>query len=167
MAKSKITAWPPNEVHQLRRSLEELGELVKSTRDTESLPWLTRMLVVRSSGYVEQTCKEVFWDYIEDRTSGLVKSFSHSWLDKSRNPSPDSLLAMIGRFDLKLRDEFSHFLEADDQRFRRELAFLVDRRNHIAHGLSEGIHRGKSISLMEVALEVSDWLILKFNPLRF
>lgn len=163
---ARTTAWPPINVHRLRDALEELGKVVKDTKDPDILPWLTRMLVVRSSGYIEQTCKEVFWGYLDDRSSGLVKSFGHSWLDKSRNPSPDSLLGMIGRFDLNLKNEFDQLLEQDDQRLRRELAYLVDRRNHIAHGLSEGINRDKSLILKDVALDVSDWLVLKFNPLR-
>jgi hypothetical protein len=124
------------------------------------------MLVVRSSGFIEQTSREVFWGYIEERAGGLVRAFGHSWLDKSRNPSPDNLLGMIGRFDHTLKVEFEELLESDDQRLRRELAFLVDRRNHIAHGLSEGINRDKALALKDVALEVSEWLVLKFNPLR-
>ena len=73
---------------------------------------------------------------------------------------------MIGRFDHALRVEFEELLDANDQQFRRELTFLVDRRNHIAHGLSEGITRDKAIALKSVSIDISDWLILKFNPLR-
>jgi hypothetical protein len=163
---AKATAWPPYQVHRLREALEDLGEVVKKTNDLDLLPWLTRMLVVRSSGYIEQTSREVFWGYIEDRAGGLIKSFGQSWLDKSRNPTPDGLLLMIGRFDDNLKEEFDQLLEEDDQRLRRELAYLVNRRNHIAHGLSEGINRDKALLLKEISLEVSDWLILKFNPLR-
>lgn len=163
---AKATAWPPYQVHRLREALEDLGTAVKNTTDLDMLPWLTRMLVVRSSGYIEQTSREVFWGYIEDRAGGLIKSFSHSWLDKSRNPTPDALLLMIGRFDDNLKDEFDQLLEQDDQRLRRELAYLVNRRNHIAHGLSEGINRDKALLLKEISLEISDWLVLKFNPFR-
>lgn len=162
----KATTWPPYQVERLRVALEELGATVESTRDSDILSWLTRMLVVRSSGFIEQTSREVFFGYIDDRAGGLVRAFGQSWLDRSRNPSPDNLLGMIGRFDHALKVEFEELLEDDDQRLRRELAFLVDRRNHIAHGLSEGINRDKALALKEVALEVSEWLVLKFNPLR-
>jgi hypothetical protein len=163
---AKATSWPPYAVNRLRDALKELGDVVTVTNDVDTLPWLTRMLVVRSSGYVEQTCREVFWGYIDSRAGGLVKAFGHSWIEKSRNPSPDSLLSMIGRFDLNLKDEFNELLEMDDQRLRRELGVLVARRNHIAHGLSEGINREKALILKDIAIEVSDWLVLKFNPLR-
>jgi hypothetical protein len=160
------TSWPPFQVARLRGALDELAETVQESRDPEILAWLTRMLVVRSSGYIEQTANEVFRGYIGARSGGLVRTFGHSWLERSRNPSPDNLLDMIGRFDHALRLEFEEMLEDDDQRLRRELAFLVDRRNHIAHGLSEGINREKALSLKEVALEVSEWLVLRFNPIR-
>lgn len=163
----KTTMWPPYQVARLRDALDELGTVVKESNDTEVLPWLTRLLVVRSSGYIEQTSREVFCGYIDDRASGLIKNFGNSWLDKSRNPSPDSLLAMIGRFDHKLQVEFEELIEADDQRLRRELAFLVNRRNHIAHGLSEGIHRDKALTMKDISIEIADWFVLKFNPMRF
>jgi len=57
-------------------------------------------------------------------------------------------------------------LEADDQRLRRELAFLVDRRNKIAHGLNEGIGTVKALALKDVASEAADWFIARFNPGR-
>lgn len=163
---AKVASWPPYQVERLRVALEDLGKTVEQTKDSDILQWLTRMLVVRSSGFVEQTSREVFWGYIDERSGGLVKAFGHSWLDRSRNPSPENLLAMIGRFDHALKIEFEELLEFDDQRLRRELAYLVDRRNHIAHGLSESINRDKALALKGVALEVSEWLVLKFNPLR-
>jgi hypothetical protein len=163
---AKAASWPPYQVERLRVALEDLGATVEQTKDPEVLQWLTRMLVVRSSGFVEQTSREVFWGYIEDRAGGLVRAFGHSWLDRSRNPSPDNLLDMIGRFDQALKIEFDELLDLEDQRLRRELAFLVDRRNHIAHGLNESINRDKALALKGVALEVAEWLVLKFNPLR-
>lgn len=163
---AKVQSWPPYQVVRLRDALDELAGTVAKVNDPEIAPWLSRMLVVRSSGYVEQTSREIFRAFIDARSGGLVRSFGQSWLEKSRNPSPDSLLEMIGRFDSSIRDEFDQMLESDDQRLRRELSFLVDRRNQIAHGLNEGINRDKSVALKEVAIEVADWLVLRFNPLR-
>lgn len=163
---ARAASWPPYQVKRLRDALEELAATVQGTREPEVLQWLTRMLVVRASGYIEQTAREVFWGYVDERAGGLVKAFGHSWLDRSRNPSPENLLDIIGRFDQALRVEFDQLLDADDQKLRRELAFLVDRRNRIAHGLSESINRDRALLLKDVALEISDWLIMRFNPLR-
>lgn len=72
----------------------------------------------------------------------------------------------MGRFDSTLASEFAALLDADDQRLRRELAFLVDRRNRISHGLSEGVGLRKALDLSSVSSEVGDWFILKLNPER-
>ena len=166
---ARVESWPPYQVNRLREALEELGATVKratANQEPEILQWLTRMLVVRSSGFIEQTSQEVFRGYIGERAGGLVRTFGHSWLDRSRNPSPDNLINMIGRFDHKLREQFIELLDSEDERLRRELGFLVARRNSIAHGLNDNINRDKALALKDVSLEVSDWLVLKFNPFR-
>jgi hypothetical protein len=55
-------------------------------------------------------------------------------------------------------------LDANDERLARELAFLVDCRNKIAHGLNEGIGSQKALALKDVAVEIADWFVLRFNP---
>jgi hypothetical protein len=96
----------------------------------------------------------------------MVRSFAHSWLERTHSPSPESLLTLLGRFDSNLQSEFADFLDDEDQRYRRELAFMVDRRNKIAHGLNEGIGASRSVVLADVAYEVADWFILRLNPYR-
>jgi len=73
---------------------------------------------------------------------------------------------LVGRFDANYRDEFKAMLDDDDGHLRREVGFLVDRRNKIAHGLSEGINRSKALQLKDIACELADWFILRFNPSR-
>ena len=162
----KVEVWPPWEVTSLRNKLEQLAGLVETPGgvDPDVLSWMSRMLVVRSSGFVEQTAKEVCRAHVHQRAGGPVRAFALSWLEWSRNPSPENLCELVGRFDKSFEDEFVEVLEADDQRVRRELSLMVDRRNKIAHGLNEGITRDKALTLKTVALEVSDWLILRFNP---
>jgi hypothetical protein len=162
----KPQSWPPWAVKSLRQKLDDLESLVFEARglDPDILAWLSRMLVVRSSGFIEQTAKEVCWNHVENRVGGIAKAFALSWLERSRNPSPDNLSELVGRFDASMQAEFVGLLEKDDQRIRRELALLVDRRNRIAHGLNESVSREKALALKETATEVSDWLILRFNP---
>lgn len=163
----RVYSWPPWAVTSLRHKLDELEGLVATAHgiDPEILGWLSRMLVVRSSGFVEQTAKEVCWSHVECRTGGMSRAFALSWLERSRNPTPDQLSELVGRFDATLQAEFLQLLDQDDQRIRRELALLVDRRNKISHGLNEGVSREKALALKAVAIEISDWLILRFNPL--
>jgi hypothetical protein len=163
---TKLDRWPPWEIESLRQKLEDLSAIVESPKglDPDVLAWMSRMLVVRSSGFVEQTAKEVCRAHVQNRAGGPVRAFALSWLEWSKNPSPENLCELVGRFDKSYLDELMDLLEKDDQRIRRELALMVDRRNRIAHGLNEGINRDKAIALKAVALELSDWLILRFNP---
>jgi hypothetical protein len=162
----QVQIWPPWEVTSLKYKLDDLASLVDnpSAFDPDVLPWMSRMLVVRSSGFVEQTAREVCRAHVKTKSGGLVRTFAMSWLEQSKNPSPDNLCDLVGRFDRSYQDDFMDLLEHDDQRIRRELAFMVDRRNRIAHGLNESVTRDKALLLCSVAIEVSDWFVLRFNP---
>jgi hypothetical protein len=165
-----VHRWPPFQVTSLKYGLDSLADLVDKSHekaiDPEIQSWLSRLLVIRSCGYLEQVVTEVFRDYVRNKSGGLVRSFAHSWLERSRNPSPDNLTELVGRFDSSICNEFTAMLDGDDGRLRREVGFLVDRRNRIAHGLSEGITQSKALQLKDIACELADWFILRFNPER-
>lgn len=164
---SRIVAWPPWIVTSLRNNLDDLSLIVRDARgvEPEVLAWMSRMLVVRSSGYVEQTANAVCVGHVEHKSGGPVRSFARSWLERTRNPSPEALAELVGRFDISYQEDLLNLLDRDDQRLRRELSLLVDRRNKIAHGFNEGVSRDKAMALKDVALEIGDWFILRFNPL--
>ena len=128
--------------------------------------WLTRFLVVRTCGYLEQVTHEIARAYIAEKSGGMVRSFAISWMDTSRNPSPDNLLTLVGRFDANLADELRSIFVADDQRLSRELSLLVDRRHKIAHGLNEGLSTAKAIALMQDVEQVAEWFIKNLDPSR-
>jgi hypothetical protein len=136
------------------------------TLDPSVRAWMARLLVVRSVGYIEQSVGECLRGHIQEKSGGWMRSFSHSWLERGRNPSPENLLQLLGRFDQALSDEFEVLLQENDEHLRRELSFMVDRRNKIAHGLNEGIRSERAVDLSEVAVTITDWFVLKFNPLR-
>lgn len=165
-----VQVWPPLAITTSSEKLDDLTTLVEERRrqaDSDGVPeWLARLLVVRSCGYLEQVVSEVARVYIGARSAGYVKSFARSSVPEGRNPGPAYLLEWVGRFDANLALDLGAMLEADDQRLHRELAFLVDRRNKIAHGSSEGITVRKALDLKTVACEVADWFILRFNPDR-
>ena len=60
--------------------------------------------------------------------------------------------------------ELDIYLDADDQAVKRELEFLVDRRNKIAHGQSESVNLRKSLDLCRMALAVGDWAVTTMDP---
>jgi hypothetical protein len=165
-----VTRWPPWEVTTLQNNLDVLSDLVENPSDqvlnSDAYPWLCRLLVVRSCGYLEQVVVEVCRAYVRERSGGTVRMFAHSWLDRTGNPTPDRLGDLVGRFDSTMREDLLAFLADQDERLSRAVYFMVDRRNRIAHGLNEGISRTKALELKLVACEVADWFVLRFNPDR-
>lgn len=150
----------------LEKSLDLLAEAVRqpNDRDDDEQIWLTRFLVVRTCGYLEQVVQESVRSHLQSMAGGTVKSFSLSWMTKSRNPSPDNLLDVVGRFDESWRTELQDMLDADDKFLHRELAMLVHRRHQIAHGLNEGMNSRKALDLVKIAKSLADWFIRRFNP---
>lgn len=165
-----VTRWPPSQVTALRQTLDDLADLLDDQMrksDSELVTrWLARLLVVRSCGYLEQVVFEVTRAFIVGKSGGLVRTFAQTWIPEGRNPASGFLVEWVGRFDDAMAADLQGTLEADDERLGRELAFLVDRRNRIAHGLNEGITARKALDLKEVAYELGDWFVLRFNPAR-
>ncbi len=85
-------------------------------------------------------------------------------MGKSRNPSPENLLDIVGRFDGDWRDELQAMLDANDGRLNQELLMLISRRNQIAHGLNEGLNSRKAVELVLVSKQLADWFIRRFDP---
>jgi RiboL-PSP-HEPN len=163
--------WPPLEVTRLRAGLDETARLVEHPeydldRHLEVHQSLCRFLVLRSCGYLERSTQEICRAYVRAKSGGPVRSFAHSWLERSGNPRPEYLEQLVARFDGAMGDEFRQFIEEADGRIKREIGALVGYRNLIAHGLSEGINRTKAIQYKDVVCEVTDWFILRFNPNR-
>jgi hypothetical protein len=159
--------WPPVEVEALRARLDELEAIVRTPSpelSQEARDWLARLLVVRSCGFVEQVVVSVARGYVHGSSGGRVRAFSESWLQQSRLPTPEALSEIAGRFDGSWADELLLVLLENDEHLHREMYFLVDRRNKIAHGLSEGVGTVKALALKEVACVVADWFVLRFNP---
>lgn len=161
------TAWPSLQIAQLDKSLSGVEGLVKSPAadlPDEVAAALARFLVVRSCGYLEQVVEECCRALITSKSAPSVAAYGHSWLGRGANPSPDKLVTLVRRFDPSWAIELDALLDEQDQRLRRELALLVDRRNKIAHGQSEGIGTRKALDLLDVAREVADWFILRLDP---
>ncbi|MEU9801728.1 HEPN domain-containing protein [Streptomyces sp. NPDC051000] len=163
------SSWPPRNVVVLRQSIEPLAEWVRnppSQRTDDEKIWLVRFFVVRTCGYLEQVVFECARAYIDGKSGGPVRVFSQSWITRTRNPSPDNILSLAGRFGGDFEARLRDLLDADDQRLNRELSLLVNRRHQIAHGLNEGLTGTKAVALYECAIEVADWFLENLNPKR-
>jgi len=163
-------SWPPWEVKSSRLNLITLRETVERPSESglsaEALGWMSRLLVVRSCGYLEKAVIECARGFVEEKSWGQVRSFGLTWLERSRNPKPAALVELLGRFDANLASEFQTFLSENGSRLETELHALVHLRNRIAHGENEGVNRARALSLSSAGDEVADWWISALNPLK-
>lgn len=163
-------SWPPFEVLSSLQKLQALQSLVEQPQDEqgETLPfeaigWLSRLLVVRACGHLEQVVRVCTRAYVDEKSGGPVRLFGLSWLEKSRNPSQSALEELLTRFDEGWCKDFTNFLTVDDERLHRDLASAIDKRNRIAHGENEGASRDQALRLCKAIVEISDWWADRFK----
>lgn len=160
-------SWPPPELRLLERGLDDLAESVRNPpkqRGDDEQVWLTRLLVVRSCGYLEQALHQCAVYHLEWKSGGTARSYALSWLERSINPSVDNLTRTLSRFDSGIAEEFTEWLEENTGELKQELSVLVSKRHGIAHGLNEGLGSRRALELYGVAKVAADWLILKLSP---
>ncbi len=161
------SSWPPRNVTVLRQAIESIAEWIESPpkdRTDDERIWIVRFFVVRTCGYLEQVVYESVRAYIDEKSGGPTKAFSQSWLTRSKNPSPENMLELAGRFGGSFEESLKELLDEEDQRLYREISLLVNRRHKIAHGLNEGLTGTKAIALYQCAMEVAEWFLSTFNP---
>lgn len=161
--------WPPKDLALLRGLLLELRDAVADDERQESLTvnermWLTRFLVVRATGYLEQVFFDCVREHVRARSRGTVQSFAMSFLTRSQNPSADNLSNMFGRIDPSLQRELKNRLDEDGGACRESLRLLVNTRHQIAHGLNESIRRETALELTEMAIDLAGWIMRRLDP---
>ncbi|MBW4078441.1 MAG: hypothetical protein HIU84_08055 [Acidobacteria bacterium] len=152
---------------QAERSLIDLAVLVDKPprgQPDEVSHAMARFLVIRTCGYLEQTVEDSCRALVVSKSSPMVASYGNSWLGRGASPSPANLVALVQRFDHKWSEELYQLFADNDEFLSRETKFLVNRRNKIAHGLSEGIGARKALDLVESTAEVAEWFLEKFDP---
>ncbi len=160
-------AWPSRELSNAKRALDSTRTLVEQPtgeQPDEVTRALSRYLTVRACGYLETVVDQCCGALLSSKSAPRAAAFGQSWLGTGRNPSPGKLCDLVGRFDRSWADDLRRLLEENDERLRRELSFMVDRRNKIAHGASEGLTSRRALNLVDCANEVASWFIATFDP---
>lgn len=151
------------EVARLRKGIEDLfvrcGQVEE---ESEVVGDLNRYLCVRVAGFLEQSLMSVTRAHCEQLSYGNVKTFALSGLERSPNPRAEKVVALVRRFHADWGAELEEILGTDERGNR--LDALVGLRNQIAHGKSQGVSRTQVWEYFQVASEVADWLVDKFEP---
>ena len=167
MSRRQPETWPPHPVVLSRERLKGLRHQINSLNPAigvEIEGALCRFLAVRACGHVEYVFDECLATFVERISARPVGSYVRSGLFSGRNPRPAELVARLSRLDVSWGSELEGYLNEDDQKRSRELAFLVSRRNAIAHGQNEGLNRRKALDVADLAIELGDWFVIRLTP---
>jgi hypothetical protein len=162
-------AWPPHPVQISRERLVGLkGDLEGLDDETSDniRNALARFLTVRACGHIEFLFDECLATYVESNSHPNVAVYVRSGLFTGRNPRPDALVKRMSRINTEWSQELSILIDENDELLRREISFLVDRRNKIAHGQNEGVRIRKALDLADHALNIGDWISERLDPRR-
>lgn len=157
--------WPTREVRIARQEFNNLIQRADERfRADPSDDVFARFLLIRSSGYLEYGFETTLCGWAAQQASPRVAGFVKSSFGKGRNPSPEKLGDVLGRFDRQLRSRFESHIAMDDGHVEREINWMIDRRNKIVHGLSENVGSTKALNVARICFSLVDWLIEDLRP---
>ena len=148
---------------ELVRQASALRTLIKrvghdpSTRALEMQGHWARYICVLTSGYVENTVREVYGQYVRKNSySEPVIRYTTKQLEGVQNPRPDKLINIASGFDPSWGRALEAYL-ADD--FRSEaVSAIMSNRNLIAHGRSSNITVGQVSLYLGKIVEVAEFM---------
>ncbi|GAA2170524.1 MULTISPECIES: MAE_28990/MAE_18760 family HEPN-like nuclease [Glycomyces] len=160
-AHSTHAVW---EIQALRGRVEELEARCnpKLIGDDEVYADLTAYLVIRISGYLEQSVRIILVEYCDKYSHKMANSFVNSHLSRMPNLNASALINLIQKFDVSISSDLERMISEDERRGR--LNALVSIRNNLAHGLSSSVSPRQAAEYRILVEEIIDWLLVKFHP---
>jgi hypothetical protein len=134
-----MTRWIDRRV-AIKNELQEIDDIVlwaKSAQDFEVRHYLSRLAVIRLSGYIETCVEHMTNGYLEENSSHRVLNFGQSQVSRVQNLNPAKLEALVGNFDPEWKQGLAKFLNEEER--RQDLGNLIDARHKIAHGKSSSV----------------------------
>ncbi|GAC17492.1 HEPN domain-containing protein [Paraglaciecola arctica] len=114
-----------------------IDSLIKSYIAEDSSPesqaHSAKYLAVLVSGYLEQAIKELLLHYASKGARPQISRYIEETWPRSRNMNTKNINDILAQFNSKWSEEFSSWLEQEDNR-KRNINSIVRWRNGIAHG---------------------------------
>ena len=150
-------------IKRIKRDLENLFLRAEVLPEQDEITGeINRYLIVRTCGFLEQSLVLAARSLCESRSGAEALRFAHSWLERSPNPRKDEILKLVHRFNETWSDELVVILNQDEKGSR--INALVGIRNDIAHGKNQGVSRRQAWEYFQLASEIVDWVLERFEP---
>ncbi len=156
---SNILSSCTEELQNIKSIIDGLGEAAKP------IPYLKKYAVVRASGAIEISFKQIVADKIDENSHERVKFFIKRKIrDSSSNPKLGNIQNLLSEFDTDWRRRFDEQISLENKQIIEEaLKELVNARNCFAHGGESTILEiDKTISCFEngiKAIKILDTIV--------
>lgn len=141
-----------------RARLNELAQ--RSPEDSEDQAHWAKYLSVLISGYLEQSIKDVLFEYTAAyQAIRLGKYIEDTW-PKSRGMKTSNILLILKQFDESWGESFLAWLNDNDQ-YKDKINSLIQNRHDIAHGKeanTTNVTLPSARTKLEIAFDLVDFL---------
>jgi hypothetical protein len=129
--------------------------------DTEFSSHWARYLCVVVYGHIENSMREIFFNYASKQSSPEVSNFVRERLRGVWNWNAEKIFETVGLFDPQLKVE----LESEiDQELKDGLNSIVNNRKKISHGSSVSVSYIQAHEYYKKVIKFIDVLDIKVNP---
>jgi hypothetical protein len=145
------------------QEIQDLVDLADGSDDLVVRGHLSRLAVIRMSGFIESSLRLMVNGYLAENSSYRVLRFAQGQVGRMPNLNPEKLEQVVASFDDSWRSELTEFLSRDER--RQGLANLIGARHTLAHGGSTAVSTARMHDYMKIARETVDFLETRFLPL--
>lgn len=144
--------------HSLQLQYRKIKEIIDATAaatkgDIELQAHWARYVCILTSGFLENSIKEIVGNYVDSQVSKPVADYVKRNMTTLRNPKADKFVEVTASFKPDEKDAFQSFV---DSSFRKEaIDNIMKNRHKIAHGRDSNI----TLSTIEDWLETSTQVV--------
>ena len=151
---------------ELIRQYQIIRELISKTNsacqdDIELMAHWAKYLCVISAGFIENSLKEIYRDFIQRAASEPVANFSIQVFSKIQNPKTSRFIEIANSFKNTWGEKLELFVDEDGR--REAIDAIMQNRHLIVHGKYSGITIARLHPYLVKAIEVIEFIEDQFN----
>lgn len=121
---------------EFQRKIENILDITKNSTDDEIKAYLSKLLCVMVSGYLEVNLKELILEYVSNKSAPLIQAYIESSIKNLTNLKANRIIENLNKFNTDWGKDFENKI-TDEQ--KDAIDTLIANRNLISHGNDVGI----------------------------
>lgn len=123
-------------IEECKEEIDRIENFIQDNGQAHNMvPFLTKYLVIRCCGTIENAFKNIISDYHSNIPLQARNYIENTFTNSSMNPSKDNICKILKKFDEAWNNRFkAKLLENSSQQLEDSLKSLNNNRNQFAHG---------------------------------